>query len=163
MKQEDYRSCMSAGLKGKRGLSKEQRKAEFCITSQICSGKSSSREEAITACNAQPCDGGVCLLPRSQPKAPKASARRARVSRGSGGMRLVLLTSTDCPPCVAAKKYLKDKMDKGLIEELNVQKSDEAADLAAKYHFMSVPKLLVLDDEGKPFSELQITDEEITL
>ena len=150
MRQEDYRSCMSKKMKGLKGISKEQRRLEFCVSAKECS-KGTSREEAERICN----------ISMSQPREPKA--RRGHRVTHQGGMRLVLLTTTDCKPCSAAKQYLQDKIDKGLIQELNIQKSDEAADLATKYGFKSVPKLLVLDEEGKPFSELQITDTEQTL
>ena len=151
MKREEYNKCVAERLRGRKLSAPERRKA-FCVSAKVCS-KGISEEEAAQACETS----------LSQPKEPKPSARRPRVSRGAGGMRVVLLTTTDCKPCSAAREYLKDKIDKGLIQELNIQKSNEAADLVAKYGFQSVPKLLVLDDEGKPFSELQITDEEQTL
>jgi hypothetical protein len=47
---EEYRGCMSKGLKGKTGLTKEQRKLVFCETSQVCSGKAGSAEEARKHC-----------------------------------------------------------------------------------------------------------------
>ncbi len=50
MKQEEYRSCMAAGLKNKPGLSKEERQREFCVQSQICSGKAKDQAEATTFC-----------------------------------------------------------------------------------------------------------------
>jgi hypothetical protein len=78
-------------------------------------------------------------------------------------MRLVLLTTTDCPPCSEAKKEIQAHIDSGEIEVLDIQKSDFAADLAAKHHFYSVPKLLVLDKEDTPFAELPITDKAMTV
>lgn len=146
----EYNKCMIPFLKD--GKTKEQHRMDFCVGAKICSGKSKSKEEAAQ----------VCQISLSQPKEPKSRKTR-RATPAKGGMRLVLLTSTACKPCSAAKQYLKDKIDKGLIQELNVQTSDEAADLAAKYGFQSVPKLLVLDDEGVPFSELQVVDTEQTL
>lgn len=151
MDRKAYNKCVGDGMRGKK-LSGPERKREFCITAKLCSGKAGSRDEADQ----------ICQLSASQPKPARATRRTSRGS-ARGGMRIVLLTSTDCPPCSTAKNYLRDKIDKGLIQELNIQKSDEAADLAAKYGFQSVPKLLVLDDEGVPFSELQITDTEQTL
>jgi len=50
MKQEDYRACISKGLKGKTGLSKEERKLLFCTQSKLCSGKAQTKEEALTLC-----------------------------------------------------------------------------------------------------------------
>lgn len=153
MDRQKYSQCVGDALRGKR-FDKETRKREFCIASKLCSSKASSRDQA----------NEMCEISAHQPKAVKASATR-RVSRApaKGGMRLVLLTSSDCKPCSAAKSYLKDKIDKGLIQELNIQKSDEGADLAAKYGFTSIPKLLVLDDEGVPFTEIQITETEQTI
>lgn len=153
MDRKSYNECMIPYLKD--GKTKEQHKMDFCVGAKICSGKAPSRGRAEE----------ICTISLSQPKEPKErrASRTRRAAPAKGGMRLVLLTSTDCKPCGAAKQFLQDKIDKGLIEELNIQKSDEAADLAAKHGFMSVPKLLVLDDEGVPFSELQVTDTEQTL
>ena len=107
----------------------------------------------------------MCEVSMSQPKEPTARKSRAprRGAGGGGGgdhMRLILLTTTACKPCAAAKAFLAPQLDAGLIEEWNVQKSNEAADLAAKHGFLGVPKLLVLNPDGTPFSELQITDNE---
>lgn len=54
MKQENYRACMGKGLKGKTGLSKEERKLLFCTQSKLCSGKTKSEEEAKKICLNQP-------------------------------------------------------------------------------------------------------------
>jgi hypothetical protein len=51
MKQEDYRACMSKGLKGKKGLSKEERQTLFCIESRLCSGKAQTKEQAAQLCS----------------------------------------------------------------------------------------------------------------
>lgn len=64
MKKEEYRACMAKGLKGKTGLSKQQRQDLFCVESRICSGKAKDEEEAKRLC--------------SQPKAPKAAASQPR-------------------------------------------------------------------------------------
>jgi len=50
MGKEEYRSCMSTSMKGKTGLTKEERRNLFCETSQICSGKASNQEEARARC-----------------------------------------------------------------------------------------------------------------
>lgn len=149
MNRQEYNKCVGEGLKGKK-LSKELRRLEFCILSKTCSGKAPGREEAKS----------MCEKSIAQPKETKARRHKA-----PGGVhpRLVLLTTSDCGPCAAAKQYLQPQIDKGLVEVLNVMKDDEAADLAAKFGFTSVPKLLVLDDDGNPFSEIQITDSAQTL
>jgi len=149
MERKKYNQCIADAMRGKK-LGGPERKREFCITAKICSGKASSREQA----NEQ------CEISAQQPKERKAKRGRRAPAANQGGMRLVLLTTSDCKPCTAARNYLQNKIDSGLIQVLNIQKSDEAADLAAQYGFQSVPKLLVLDEEGKPFSELQITDTE---
>lgn len=147
----EYNECIAEQLRGK-SFSPTERRKEFCIASKLCSNKASSREEAKQ----------ICEVSMSKPKERKTKrGRRTRLAQV--GMRIVLLTTTDCRPCTVAKEYLKDKLESGEIEELNIQKSDEAADLAAKHGFQSVPKLLVLDKDGKPFSELQITDTEQTI
>lgn len=151
MDRHQYSQCVGDRMRGLK-VTPQERKGAFCRSAKICSGKASSDEEAAR----------MCEISASQPKAPRAS-KGTRRAPAKGGMRLVLLTTTDCKPCAAAKQFLKSKLDKGLIQELNIQKSDEGADLAAKFGFNSVPKLLVLDEEGKPFSELQITDNEQTL
>jgi len=148
MKREEYNACVSRALKGQH-FAPEERKREFCIAAKTCSGKASSREAA----------NQMCEVTASQPKVTKASKRR-KAPAAAGGVRLVLLTTTACPSCASAKQYLQDKIDKGLVEVLNVQKSDEAAAIAAKYKIVSVPKLMVIDDDGVPFSEIQITDTE---
>lgn len=50
MSKEEYRGCMSAGMKGKTGLTRPERRALFCETSQVCSGKASNQEEAKRIC-----------------------------------------------------------------------------------------------------------------
>jgi hypothetical protein len=49
MNRQEYNSCISIGLKGKK-LSKEERKTEFCVTSKLCSKKAKTREEALKLC-----------------------------------------------------------------------------------------------------------------
>jgi len=147
MKREEYNACVSAALSGKR-FSGPERKKEFCIAAKECSGKASSRADAEQ----------MCALSASQPKEPKGRKRRA--STGGGGMELVLITTTGCKPCSVAKQYLQERIDKGEIRVVDVQKDNWAADLCAKNHIVSVPKLLVIDSEGNPFSEVQVTDTE---
>lgn len=145
-----YSQCVGDAMRGKK-LSPDERKREFCISSKICSRKSSTREEAIKLCEE------AALTPKAKKTTRKAGAR------GGASMELVLLTTTDCKPCSAAKEFLRDKMESGLVRELNIQKDTKAADLVSKYGFNSVPKLLVLDETGAPFSELQITDKAQTI
>lgn len=64
MKQEDYRACIAKGLKGKTGLSKDERRLLFCTESKLCSGKASSQEEAARLC--------------SMPKPPKPESTSTR-------------------------------------------------------------------------------------
>lgn len=68
MQVEDYRSCMSQGLKNKQ-LTKEERKSEFCILAKTCSGKAQTREEAQR----------MCAESASKPKELKASKRTKKV------------------------------------------------------------------------------------
>jgi hypothetical protein len=62
--QEEYRACMSKRMTGKT-YSKEERKLAFCTSAKICSGKSSSEQEAET----------LCLQPK-EPKAPRSKRKR---------------------------------------------------------------------------------------
>ena len=76
-KQEEYRSCMSTHLKGKTGLSKEERTLQFCISSRICSGKASNEEEARRLCAeaaAQPKPVKVKSTKRSKALDPHTTA-----------------------------------------------------------------------------------------
>jgi len=63
--QEDYRACMSKGLKGKTGLSKEERQSLFCIQSRLCSGKAQTEEEATGLCS------NTASKPKQQASAPQ--------------------------------------------------------------------------------------------
>lgn len=145
-----YQECIRKELSGKTGLTTEQRRREFCISSKVCSGKAQDRGEAERLCDL--------------PKEPKPAKLGDRIKARKGqGMRLVFLTTTDCPPCSEAKKEIQPHIDSGEIEVLDIQTNDYAADLAAKHGFYSVPKLLVIDKNGVPFAELPILDKEQTL
>ena len=153
MNRTAYNQCVADALKGKK-FTKDERKREFCIAAKSCSGKAASRDEA----------NQMCEISASQPKEPKAQkSRKPRASSGgggSGGMSLVLLTTTDCKPCGVAKQLLTDRIEKGEVRVVNIQKDDWAADLVAKAKIVSLPKLMVIDSEGNPFSEIQVTDSE---
>jgi len=151
MNRATYNQCVADALQGKK-FSKEERKREFCIAAKTCSGKASSRGEA----------NQLCELSASQPKEPKTKKRRSSSggSTAASGMRLVLLTTTGCKPCGAARQYLQDRIDKGEVQVLDIQKSDLAANLVAKNKIVSLPKLILVDGDGNPFSEIQITDNE---
>jgi len=150
MDRKIYNECISRALKGQH-FTPGERKREFCIAAKTCSGKAPSREAA----------NQMCEVSASQPKPAKASkGRRAPAASGGGGMRLILLTTTGCKPCAAAKSYLQDRIDRGEIEVMDVQKSDFAAELAAKHGLQSVPKLMIIDSQGVPFSEIQVTENE---
>lgn len=83
MSQKEYRSCMSKNMGGGRlkGLSKEDRKIEFCTIAKQCS-KGMPYEEARE----------VCLLPK-EPKAPKP--RKSRLSKGIDPTKLASCISTN--------------------------------------------------------------------
>ena len=151
MNRATYNQCVADALQGKK-FTKEERKREFCIAAKSCSGKASSRSEADQ----------MCEVSATKPKEPRARKRRPSSggSSAAGGMRLILLTTTGCKPCGAARQYLQERIDRGEVEILDVQKSDFAADLVAKNKIVSVPKLMLVDSEGNPFSEIQITDNE---
>ena len=74
------------------------------------------------------------------------------------GMRVVLLTTEKCPPCNGAKDALKRYIEHGEIEVLDVQKSDEAADLALKGQFKSMPQLVIVSKAGEIFAQLPIEE-----
>ena len=67
MKQEEYRSCMAQGLKGKTGLSKKERQQLFCTQSRLCSGKSKTEAEAEALCSIPTLPKWVkALIPKEQ-------------------------------------------------------------------------------------------------
>jgi len=48
---KEYRPCMVVKLKEiPKGISKEERKTEFCVSAKVCS-KGMTREEALLACS----------------------------------------------------------------------------------------------------------------
>ncbi len=150
MDRATYNKCVSEALSGKK-FTPQERRREFCIAAKQCSGKASSRGEASQ----------MCELAASQPKPHKSRRHHApRTGGETGSVSLVLLTTTSCKPCSDAKSYLSEKIDAGIVQVADIQKDDWAADLAAKHKIISVPKLLVIDNQGNPFSEIQITDRE---
>ena len=68
MKQEEYRSCVAKGLRGKT-LQPEERKLEFCMVAKLCSKKASSRQEAELICK----ESASKPKPLKQPSAKKGS------------------------------------------------------------------------------------------
>lgn len=150
---KEYAQCVGAGLRGKK-LSGPERREEFCILSKTCSGKAPDREHALAMC-----------AQGASEKAARPGAPRGRKGSACSGrkMRLVLLTTTNCEPCSAASQYLKKYVDTGQIEVLDIQKSDEGADLVQQHGLTSLPRLLILDADGQPFSQIQVTDKEQTI
>jgi len=146
MNRAEYNSCIRDKIKsGELGHLPQRRR--FCVSAKICSGKASDVAEATAQCQVRPDTG----------------RGKARGKTEAGGMKVVLLTSTGCDPCNDAKRDLKERIERGEIKVLDIQKSDDAAILAQKYKFYSVPKLLVLDSQGVPFSELEVFDRAETI
>lgn len=71
MDRQAYNACIAKGLKGKTGISKEERQQLFCSTSKICSGKASNQDEAKKICLAMP-------LREGKPESEAKSTRRKR-------------------------------------------------------------------------------------
>lgn len=138
-----YNACVSEHLKQQETNIPQKRR--FCQAAKECA-KGVSHQEAVE----------LCSVSMSQPKKKKHS------SHADAGLRLVLLAQTGCKPCSEAKAILQEHIDNGIVEVLDIAKSDEAVDLVKNNKFNSVPKLLVLVN-GKPFSELQITDSAETI
>ena len=86
MKQEDYRSCMAVGLKGKKGLSKEERQKLFCVQSRLCSGKANNEEEAQKLCDE------AALQPKT-PKKPRASGGKCKID--SAALAICIITALE--------------------------------------------------------------------
>jgi len=78
MGKEEYRSCMAKNMGGGRlkGLSKEERRIEFCVIAKQCSGKTKSENEAKRIC--------------SEPKAPKPEKSRATQPAGKSEEKRLL-------------------------------------------------------------------------
>lgn len=78
-------------------------------------------------------------------------------------LKLIKLFKDGCDPCTKMANFLEDNNISG-IESVNVMKN---IDLAIKYGVMSVPVLLLVDDEGnevtrtfgyKPSEILELVD-----
>lgn len=68
-------------------------------------------------------------------------------------MRLLKFYATWCNPCKLQSKYLEN-VTGVTIEEYNIE--DEAnEDLVIKYKVRSVPKVVLVDDEGNSLKEFQ--------
>ncbi len=144
MNRAEFNSCIRDKIKsGELGHLSQRRR--FCASAKICSGRASDVAEATAQCQ----------QPSGKP------GRKAKAE--TGGMKVVLLTSTGCDPCNDAKRDLKERIERGEIKVLDIQKSDDAAILAQRYKLYSVPKLLVLDSQGEPFSELEVFDRAETI
>lgn len=109
MKQEDYRACMSKGLKGKTGLSKEERQSLFCMQSRLCSGKAQTEEEAAQLCsNTAAKSVQQALPPKNDPCASIIGMRDWIQQPDNDGV---------CRPCLLApvtQWYMNELQGKGL-------------------------------------------------
>ncbi len=63
MDRAQYSACIGQAMAGKQ-MTKEERQLEFCVAAKTCSGKASSREEAV----------GIC----KQPKPPKPEGEKKK-------------------------------------------------------------------------------------
>ena len=59
-----------------------------------------------------------------------------------------LITSTGCPSCDMVEREMKNDIDRGSIQVLNVQESDLGADLVIKLQIMEVPKMVYEKIDG---------------
>jgi len=94
MDRASYNACIGKAIRGKK-LTKEERKLEFCIVSKLCSGKTSSRDEAQRIC--------------SLPKPPKTAKTRRSKKGGQSCEKEVLALSH----CVA------ENIDMNLASNIN--------------------------------------------
>ena len=66
-------------------------------------------------------------------------------------MRLLVFTSSNCPHCPKAERVVReiapDYSDKGVSHEKIRMKTPEGKDFSLKYHVMSTPTILFLDEE----------------
>ncbi|MCP4762581.1 MAG: hypothetical protein GY870_12445 [archaeon] len=54
-----------------------------------------------------------------------------------------IITKDGCPHCDTAKKGLKEQIDSGLINVMDVAKDKSAMDLATKLNITGVPSIIV--------------------
>jgi hypothetical protein len=87
-----YNNCMRPYITGSKP--KEQRKLDFCVGAKVCSGKASSREEAVQ----------LCSLPK-EPKESKKPSQRA--SKGLSCEKQVIQVSE----CMLNKIDFKNAMN----------------------------------------------------
>lgn len=85
MDRQEYNACMSPYITGKKPV--EQRRLDFCIGAKVCSGKSSTPEEAKKICLSTP------------PKEPKARKSRKRPEG-----------CPPCPPCNGEKPPVAENL-----------------------------------------------------
>ena len=118
MKQENYRSCMATGLKGKKGLLKEERQLLFCTTSRLCSGKASTEEEAAK----------LCAEAATNPKPPKQGTRSRKckidvptlsacVIEGMAGKEITLANLTPVITGCTGQKVVKPLTEKRFLRK----------------------------------------------
>lgn len=141
MKQEDYRACMSKGLKGKKGLSKEERQTLFCVESRLCSGKAQNEEEALELCAKTVPKWAKQAMPKEDEEL-SCPVRMARVHQTIDAITLGLKTGDVEEMVPACAQILNDvkKCRPSEIGELAEVAVQEVKSLSKRYYLKGESK-----------------------
>ena len=105
MNRIEYNACIADRLRGKK-FSKEERGLEFCVTAKLCSGKVSSREEALQ----------ICSLPK-EPKEKKVKKDGKPESCKKDSLELARCMVKDIDmKLISDAKLLEQALARSLIE-----------------------------------------------
>jgi glutaredoxin len=63
-------------------------------------------------------------------------------------MEKILLTFSECPPCKAVKRELRDRIESGEVREVEVD-SEEGMNIINKLGIYSTPSCVIKRDDGK--------------
>lgn len=77
---KEYNACIRPYITGSKP--KEQRKLDFCVGAKICSGKASSKEEAIQLCSL-PKEPKTTIEPAQQASPPKNDSCASVINMGT--------------------------------------------------------------------------------
>ncbi len=128
MDRATYNACIGNAMRG-RQLTRQERKAAFCIASKVCSGKAANEEEA----------GRICALPKAaraaktkpnEPQLPCAD-RMARVKNSLETMELKVKSGQAEEVVDLAKQTLGD-VETCVAEPGTVELFREAMDVVKK-------------------------------
>jgi hypothetical protein len=141
MNQQDYRACMTQGLKGKQGLSKSERQLLFCSQSKLCSGKAQTEEEAAQLCTNTIPKWVRQALPKEDDDL-SCPERIARVNQTIDVISLGLKTGDTAEILPASARLLSDikKCRPGEIAELAEVVTHDLKGLSSRFYLKGEAK-----------------------